>query len=89
MRIDYCDLCGCPLDIKSKKYVMIVAEDITERLNHCTTYQEVTKVVNTFNLEKKEICSNCKKIHDTLFAEKLKAIDKLTKDIKALYKLRK
>ena len=83
VKVSYCDLCGCP--IHKTRYLMVVLADAV------LDESEITQYANNFNhfkdIDKKEICSECKIIIDTLFEEKQKALKKITQVIKRLYSL--
>jgi hypothetical protein len=81
MRLNYCDLCGMP--IHDERYVMVVLEDKVLEDKSVNFYS----TGSIQDVEKKEICTECKVIIDTLFEEKKKALKKLTTEIKRIYEL--
>ena len=83
MKVSYCDLCGCP--IHDERYIMVVLEDRILEDKTANFYSGNMSSIQ--DVEKKEICSECKVIIDTLFEEKQKALKKITKEIKRLYSL--
>lgn len=84
VKVSYCDLCGCP--IHKTRYLMVVLADEVLGEREMNAYNNAN--FNHFkDIEKKEICSECKIIIDTLFEEKQKALKKITQEIKRLYSL--
>jgi len=79
MRMSYCDLCGAP--VRDTRYFMLIVKGTSD-----DSYA-IPKINNLYDVDRKEICGNCKKILDRLFVGKLQALKDINKEIERLFRL--
>ena len=78
MKVNYCDLCDCP--IHGKRYTLTITED---EVHSDSNFQTFLK-----NKSTKEVCGSCKTLFDKLFLNRKKGLVDLAEYIKDLFELK-
>jgi len=87
MLVNYCDLCGVPLQENNFYRLYVSSPNTNQHRQDDANYEDYMKQLERLEKDVKDICPSCKLIFDKIFEYRLQGMSRLTDECAGMFNL--